>query len=367
MRLRYSTAAGNHPDPLSAGVLPSLTWALPAISTIAIASLLVAGSTASAHHAAVEYADGDLMEISGVLARIMWRQPHVALFVEVDSEPGGAQEWRVENNFDPPRLANAGITEDLFTVGEEIAVYGRKSVLRDSILAENVLTEGGTEVVFPLYGEVADQRWSGSNLVGSANTFAEPEPVDAQADDVGFFRRWRTGRSPMASLPDLDLTDEAVASRDEWNELDNPIMRCEPQGLPEPIMHPGSLVIQQEGGNIILSHSWLNTRRIVYMDPDMSAENQESSRLGFSQGSWQDERTLAVKTTKIDWPYFFRMQQGDSIELMEVYRLSEDQSRLDAELTIVDPFLFEEGTATVNWFFNARAAGQGDPGECIVF
>ena len=291
----------------------------------------------------------------------------MALFVEVDSKLGGAQEWRVENNFDPPRLANAGITEDLFTLGEEIVVYGRKSVLRDSILAENVLTEGGTEVVFPLYGEVADQRWSGSNLVGSANTFAEPEPVDAQADDVGFFRRWRTGRSPMASLPDLDLTDAAVASRDEWNELDNPIMRCEPQGLPEPIMHPGSLVIQQEGGNIILSHSWLNTRRIVYMDPDMSAENQESSRLGFSQGSWQDERTLVVKTTNIDWPYFFRMRQGDSIELMEVYRLSEDQNRLDAELTIADPFLLEEGTATVNWDFNARPAGSFDPGECSVF
>ncbi|MYJ95713.1 MAG: hypothetical protein F4053_09080, partial [Proteobacteria bacterium] len=114
---------------------------------------------ATSHHAAVEYADGDLMEISGVLARIMWRQPHVALFVEVDSEQGGAQEWRVENNFDPPRLANAGITEDLFTVGEEIVVYGRKSVLRDSILAENVLTEGGTEVVFQLYVYVGDQRW----------------------------------------------------------------------------------------------------------------------------------------------------------------------------------------------------------------
>ena len=335
--------------------------------TLPLLCLLLVPAVATSHHATVEYTGGDLMEISGVLTRIMWRQPHVALFVEVEGEQGGTREWRVENNFDPPRLANAGITEDLFTAGEEIVVYGQKSRLRDSILAENILTESGTEVVLPLYGEVADQRWSGSNLVGSANTFAEPEPVDAEADDVGFFRRWRTGRSPMASLPDLDLTDEAAASRDEWNELDNPIMRCEPQGLPEPIMHPGSLVIQQEGGNLILRHSWLNTRRIVYMGSDMSAEDQQSSRLGFSQGSWQDERTLVVKTTKIDWPYFFRMRQGDSIELMEVYRLSEDQSRLDAELTILDPFLFEEGTATVNWFFNARPVGQGDPGECVVF
>ena len=329
--------------------------------------LLLVPVAATSHHAAVEYTDGDLIEITGVLTRIMWRQPHVALFVDVEEEQGSTREWRVENNFDPPRLANAGITEDLFTAGDEIVVYGHKSRLRDSILAENILTESGIEVVLPLYGEVADRRWSGSNLVGSANTFAEPEPVDAEAEDVGFFRRWRTGRSPMASLPDLDLTGEAVASRDEWNELDNPIMRCEPQGLPEPIMHPGSLVIQQEGGNLILSHSWLNTRRIVYMDPDMSAEDQEPSRLGFSQGRWQDERTLVVKTTKIDWPYFFRMRQGDSIELMEVYRLSEDQSRLDAELTIVDPFLFKEGTATVNWHFNARRIGSFDPGECVVF
>lgn len=322
---------------------------------------------ATSHHAAVEYTDGDLVEVAGVLTRIMWRQPHVALFVEVDREQGGTREWRVENNFDPFRLAIAGITEDLFAVGEEVVVYGQKSRLRDSILATNILTESATEVVLPLYGTVADQRWSGSNLVGSANTFTEPEPVDAEAVDVGFFRTWRTGRSPMASLPDLNLTDAAMASRQEWNELDNPIMRCEPQGLPEPIMHPGSLDVRQEGDRIVLHHSWLDTRRTVYMEPDVSAEDRQPSRLGFSQGSWQDERTLVVKTTNIDWPYFFRMRQGDSIELMEVYRLSEDQNRLDAELTIADPFLLEEGTATVNWHFNARPAGSFDPGECSVF
>ena len=103
------------------------------------------------------------------------------------------------------------------------------------------------------------------------------------------------------------------------------------------------------------------------MEPDVSAEDRQPSRLGFSQGSWQDERTLVVKTTNIDWPYFFRMRQGDSIVLMEVYRLSEDQNRLDAELTIADPFLLEEGTATVYWHFNARPSGSFAPGECSVF
>ena len=62
---------------------------------------------------------------------------------------------------------------------------------------------------------------------------------------------------------------------------------------------------------------------------------------------------------------------GEISEIEEIVitgsRLSEDQNRLDAELTIADPFLLEEGTATVNWHFNARPAGSFDPGECSVF
>lgn len=320
------------------------------------------------HHSTAEYSNGELIEISGVLTRVEWRQPHVALFVDVADENGAVTQWRVENFMDPPRLRNAGITADLFPEGDNVVVYGPKSRARDAILASNILTESGNEVVMPARGRVAEQRWGNSKLVGSANTEAAPVFIDAAAENLGFFRVWRTGQNPMEIMrSELTYTGAAVASLDEWDELDNPVMRCEPQGLPEPIFHPGSMAIMKEDDNIILYHHWLRTRRTIYMDPEMSAENQRRSRLGFSQGTWENDRTLVVRTSKIDWTYFFSMKQGDVVELTEVYTLSEDQSRLDLEITITDPVLLAEGQATVNWYYDAQPADSFAPGECNVY
>jgi hypothetical protein len=61
-----------------------------------------------------------------------------------------------------------------------------------------------------------------------------------------------------------------------------------------------------------------------------------------------------IRTTAIDYPYFDHSGtiQGGDMEFTERYALSEDQSRLDLQLTIDDPVAFTE-TVTVNWHFIA--------------
>ena len=148
MRIQFSAAAGNRPSPLSAGVLPSLTWAMPAISIIAIASLLVAGSTASAHHSARAFFDtGNMGEIEGEVTGTHWRNPHVEFQVQVTGEDGAQETWTIESN-SVNALERIGITSDMIEVGDRVVFWGAMSRLgRPSMRGYNVLLSTGQEVL----------------------------------------------------------------------------------------------------------------------------------------------------------------------------------------------------------------------------
>jgi hypothetical protein len=49
-----------------------------------------------------------------------------------------------------------------------------------------------------------------------------------------------------------------------------------------------------------------------------------------------------VRTTRIDWPWFDNggTPQSTDVEIVERFTLSEDQSRLDFEITVTDPGTF---------------------------
>ena len=82
---------------------------------------------------------------------------------------------------------------------------------------------------------------------------------------------------------------------------------------------------------------------------------------------WENDRTLVIQTTGIDYPYFDNRgtAQGANIELVERYTLSEDQSRLDLEITIADPVALTAPVAA-SWHFLALDA-PFELYECNVF
>ena len=81
---------------------------------------------------------------------------------------------------------------------------------------------------------------------------------------------------------------------------------------------------------------------------------RRAHHLGFSRGRWEDERTLLVETTHIDYPYFDNRgtAQSEAIQMSERYTVSEDQTRLTLELRIEDPFALTE-PAVAQWEFVA--------------
>ena len=206
------------------------------------------------------------------------------------------------------------------------------------------------------------RHWSGT--VHGDTEVPEPQLADAASQSRGFFRVWHPAGNPMRNMRNFKFTEQAVAARAEWDPVDNPIVACEQPGLPGTLFHPRPIEFSETGGDITLHHAFSDTRRTVHMTPE---PNAPASHLGYSVGRWENDRTLVIETSHIDYPYFDNRgtRQGTELRIVERYTLSADQSRLDLELTIEDPVALAE-PANASWHFLALDA-PFELYECNVF
>ena len=312
-----------------------------ALSAIAVPTAVLG------HHSRAEFSN-ETVEVAGVLTDVFWQNPHIALHLEVEGDNGETESWRIEGWSRPAALESAGVTSELFSVGDSLVVAGRPSRRRQAILATNVLFADGVEaVVAP-----TEPYWDGT-VIGTD----EPPPaqvVDASAENQGFYRAWYPAGNLMMMMRSFAYTDAAVAAREAWDPIDNPIVRCEPPGLPIPFFHARPILFSRDGENIGLHHSYMDVRRTVHLGEDASSADVSASRLGYSSGRWEDETTLVIETSGINYPYFHidGTAQTDAIQITERYSLSDDQTRLDYQLTIEDPATLTE-PATLSTHFLA--------------
>ncbi len=87
-----------------------------------LASLLFSVA-ASAHHSFAIYDIDNRIDMSGVLTRLEFRQPHIVLDLEVIREDGSIALWAVES-MSPGRWDRMGIPRDVAEVGEVVTLEG---------------------------------------------------------------------------------------------------------------------------------------------------------------------------------------------------------------------------------------------------
>ena len=102
-----------------------------AIPVLALAGFLALGEllsligpVAHAHHSVIGMYDPEMqVTISGVVAEFHFTRPHPYLVLDADPGENGTWRWHIE--FDNHReLANIGVTEDTFGLGDEVIVTG---------------------------------------------------------------------------------------------------------------------------------------------------------------------------------------------------------------------------------------------------
>ena len=85
-------------------------------------ALLVAAIPALAHHTiAAEFDTRDTVTLKGTLSGIDWVNPNIYFYLDVKNDNGNVDHWSMES-YPTGFFHRAGITRDLFKVGDEITV-----------------------------------------------------------------------------------------------------------------------------------------------------------------------------------------------------------------------------------------------------
>lgn len=94
------------------------------IRSVAVLLCAFGASAAYAHHSfAVHFEAEASKEVSGVVQRFNFANPHGMLFFTVTNANGEAEQWRAETN-SPNLLRRRGWSKDTLKPGDEITVLG---------------------------------------------------------------------------------------------------------------------------------------------------------------------------------------------------------------------------------------------------
>ena len=323
--------------------------------------LLVLPPVASTHHSRAEYVEE--IEIEGKLIEVLWRNPHPGFTIEVE-EDGQIKTWTLEGWSSLNGFERAGITRDRFELGDTLKIFGRISERRGArILATHVLLADGAEAVLR---REAEPYWAESGHLGGRERWeAETQAaiVNAVEEDRGIFRVWSYPSPNYRTQVSWSLTESAQAARAEWDLIDNYANRCEQMGMPATMTTTNPFEFTDEGETIRIRGYEFDVVRTVHLTDSLDPATQPPSIQGFSVGHWEDENTLVIRTSRINFPYLGTsgIPLSEDAEVVERYTLSEDQTRLDFHFTITDPeFFTEPATYEYYWLALGEEFGQYD-------
>jgi hypothetical protein len=95
------------------------------ISVIAAAACLLITLPAMAHHGrGATYDMKQMKELKGTVTEVIWRNPHIAIFMDVKDETGNTTKWAIEHS-NITTLSQLGYSRTTLQPGMEVTAYVR--------------------------------------------------------------------------------------------------------------------------------------------------------------------------------------------------------------------------------------------------
>lgn len=327
----------------------------PLKGLILIAGLICSAPSAIAHHAGASYDRENLIEITGVLTYVSWRNPHVRMRVDVAQDDGTTETWAIESG--PLNvIRRLGINTDEIQVGDTLTVAGGPA--RDGqpmMFALNFLLADGRELVL---SSSVTHRWENIGQPATHRALAEGAELDVpQTRSV--FRVWSRiiGRD---SESDVSMTAAAMAQQAEWDPLsDDGTLRCIAPGMVESMVGPLPIELIDNDETIAILMEAFDAERTVSMRGEEPTTSAVPALQGYSYGRW-DNDTLVISTTRPSYPWLTDegVPMSSDAVIEERYIVSEDGRTMDWVATVLDPANLTE-PATIRQYY------EWIPGETI--
>jgi hypothetical protein len=309
-------------------------------------------AVAAAHHSTVAiYDSSQVVEATGIVEEISWRNPHGRLVIRAEGAVGEAALWEAEI----PAivvLRILGISEDLIAVGDRVTMAGSPARrTANAMAARNILLSNGYELAFgsntPYF-----PAGKGGSLIGRSYDTSNVEAAKAKAD--GIFRVWATNMTDRAAFPmfrgGYPLNDAAKAVVAKWDPFDNDLLHCGTKGQPLIMITPTPIEFVRDGDTIRMRIEEYDTLRVIHMNTDAAAPD-EHTQFGFSRGRFEGE-TLVVETDHIKAQYFDPdgVPQSEQMRTVERFTPNAAYDRLDYRITVTDPVYFTQPFDLTRYF-----------------
>jgi len=331
-----------------------------------VSGLAVFGAVAHAHHSQAGIFDSKkIIEITGVIKSVSWRNPHGQILLSVRDEKGVETIWDAETA-SISILRNRGVDGSPVRVGDRVTIAGSPSLrARPEILARSILLPNGTEFNFGSRTAYFPAGKAGRLATGAA---IAADVAAAKARARGLFRVWSTNMDDPAAFPmfkgGYPLTAAGKAGLAKWNPRNNILLKCGTKGTPLIMISPLPMEFIDKGDTIILRLEEYDSVRTIHMNPKAVAPPGHTL-FGFSRGRWEG-RTLVVETDHIAAGYFDHegTPQSDRITTVERFIPNADYTRLDYVLTTTDPVNFTR-PFDLKRYYVWKPENRVNPYECL--
>lgn len=297
-------------------------------------------SLVQAHHGSLAnnalYENDEMLEFEGEIIEVLWRNPHARARLRVVDDNGEETIYEIETQPGPIEFGRMGIAEEDLYGNVRVAGY-RSKRNPNSLGIMHMLLPSGQEYI----PNNREPLWSDE---GVKIVLQQPDPVrEAQERETadGIFRMWSRRLGPRPNPDDYTglLTargQELAAAYDP--PRDNPELDCR-SGIATTMFDPNPMEVVDGGDHIILILEEYDIRRTIHLSDDVEPE---VSTLGYSAGVWEDENTLVVTTTHLDYPYLdpYGTPQSDQVEYLERFELSENATVMSYSITATDPIMY---------------------------
>ena len=327
----------------------------------------------NAHHSISAYAVDETLEITGVVSRVGFVNPHAYYMVDVTDEAGIVTSWKVETA-PPAVLRGRGWGPGTVQVGDQVVANGAPLASGDPEMnLEFIVLADGTQLGrtgAPSEG-LPQENGPPAAAGGGGPRFAaggmgmgrgmggtipdEPEPSGAPRDLLTGV--WSTNWGSTYSRPgdpqaQEKLTDAGRANLEAFDINTENMANCRLVGAPR--LARGTVYsneIVDNGDNLYIIAEYNAQTRRIHMDGQQPHEYFAPNRLGWSNGEFADG-VLTITTRHLTGEYInasggYYFGGGEDAYMVEKIHVREDGDELVYFAWFHDPVNYTQPYRTV--------------------
>jgi hypothetical protein len=309
------------------------------------AALFLLATTSSAHHgSAGQFDHSKTIEVTGVVKKIRFVNPHSYVYFDVTNDQGEIEEWRCEMRA-ASVLKRSGWSEDMFDAGTVIDIVGNpaRREPHGCYVDTLALNEGESiERYAQLEGAekslVERERLLPNGIPNLAGNWAAPQRLL-----TGIAGRGMGPGGPGMGPPrgrSYPQTEAGIAASTGHEDEDNPRFHCMATNIFQDWTFDQHINrIEQDKDSITLTYGFMDIVRTIHLNMDSHPVGIEPSRAGHSIGRWEGE-TLVVDTVGFAEGYLDGrngVKHSDQLHVVERFTLSEDGKTLTRSYVGEDP------------------------------